>query len=277
MPKDFPTIRVLSIRDLVTHEKHDDQRALPLIKKLQDSGILRNPPIVAPLNDGTNRYVVLDGANRTISLKRMGFPHIIAQVVETTASNLSLKNWNHIVWGLDSKELVDTLGSIRGINLLQVDRKNKSKSTNNQKVVFIQIPDETTYVVSCDENDIVSHGRLLNQVVDTYHHRSRYDRTLFTDIRTLDRLYKNLTAIVIFSRLEINDVCSLCSSGYLLPAGITRFIISPRVLRLNYPLNKLRSDKSLEEKNCILERWVRLRLKQKAVRFYAEATIMFDD
>ena len=30
---------------LVEHERHDDQRTPPLVARIQESGVLRNPPI----------------------------------------------------------------------------------------------------------------------------------------------------------------------------------------------------------------------------------------
>ncbi len=80
----YPTSAILPLNDLILHEDHDRQRTLPLVAKLRAQGILRNPPIVMPLEDGSGRYMVLDGANRVTSLQEMEFPHIVAQVVKRT-------------------------------------------------------------------------------------------------------------------------------------------------------------------------------------------------
>ena len=57
----IPHLEVLLLDDLLEHERHDDQRAGPLIARIQKSGILRNPPIVTPLQDGSQRHMILDG------------------------------------------------------------------------------------------------------------------------------------------------------------------------------------------------------------------------
>ena len=59
----LPTLDILPIENVILHEDHDMQRSKPLIEKLRSAGILRNPPIVMSLADGSDRYMVLDGAN----------------------------------------------------------------------------------------------------------------------------------------------------------------------------------------------------------------------
>ena len=59
-----PRLEVMPIVSLVIHERHDEQRISPLMARIQESGVLRNPPIVVPLQDGSQHYMVLDGANR---------------------------------------------------------------------------------------------------------------------------------------------------------------------------------------------------------------------
>ena len=68
MPASTPWLEVIPIASLVIHEWHDEQRTPQLMVRIQESGVLRNPPIVAPLQDGSQRYMVLDGANRITTL-----------------------------------------------------------------------------------------------------------------------------------------------------------------------------------------------------------------
>jgi hypothetical protein len=49
------------------------------------------------------------------------------------------------------------------------------------------------------------------------------------------------------------------------------------VLRVNYPLEDLRSIESLEEKNARLRDWLRRKMASKEVRFYGEMTFLFDE
>jgi len=77
-----PDLRIVAIDRLVEHEYNDEQRTAPLAKRLQAEGLLKNPPIVALLEDGDDpRYVVLDGANRTTARHhcRIGYPSAARQ------------------------------------------------------------------------------------------------------------------------------------------------------------------------------------------------------
>ena len=117
----LPTLKILPLDRLILHEDHDMQRTLPLVEKLRAQGILRNPPIVMPLTDGSGRYMVLDGANRVTSLRELEFPHIVAQVVEASNPHVNLQTWNHIVWGMDADTLMSSLRKVKGIELVKID------------------------------------------------------------------------------------------------------------------------------------------------------------
>jgi len=82
---------------------------------------------------------------------------------------------------------------------------------------------------------------------------------------------------VIFPKFEIKQVLSLAGRGCLLPTGITCFTVSPRVLHLNYPLKFMTREGSLEEINIHLQNFLKQRITQKGVRYYAEATYLFDE
>jgi len=121
MIPNIPELKILPLEGLILHEDHDLKRTLPLVAKLRAQGILRNPPIVMPLTDGSGRYMVLDGANRVTSLREMEFPHIVAQVVESNNPNVNLQTWNHVVWGMDTEVLMDSLEKVKGIQLIKID------------------------------------------------------------------------------------------------------------------------------------------------------------
>jgi ParB-like chromosome segregation protein Spo0J len=78
---DLPDLRVVSLQSLVLHERMDPRRAPPLVEALRADGVLRNPPIVHPVSQRSERFVVLDGANRTTAFELLGIAHILVQVV----------------------------------------------------------------------------------------------------------------------------------------------------------------------------------------------------
>ena len=248
--------------------------------KLRQSGILRNPPIIAPLHDGTNRYVVLDGANRTTAISRMGIPHIVAQVVEPTSDSVDLRTWNHVLWDWDAQILLRAIDTIPGITMASVEDKEEGLRMlwNRLALVWMQTPDEHTYLASCDVNlDLVRRLQLLNQIVDVYKELAQFDRTKIRKISALQNAYPQLCALIVFPHFGIDEVAALTSGGHLFPAGITRFTVSPRALRINFPLKDLEEKQSLEEKNLDLQNWTQDLIARKGVRFYAEATVLFDE
>ncbi len=70
---------------------------------------------------------------------------------------------------------------------------------------------------------------------------------------------------------------ALSPDGKRLPAGVPRFVLASRALRVNYPLQHLRGPASLSESQNTLDEWLRRRVNGRCVRYYAEATYLFDE
>jgi hypothetical protein len=276
MISNLPNLRILPIESLILHEDHDMQRTLPLVEKLRAAGILRNPPIVMPLNDGTDRYMVLDGANRVTSLRGLEFPHIVAQVVEANNPHVNLQTWNHVVWGMSVNKLMSSLRKVKGIEPAKV---NTRKSVDAPKYMPMQIrfPNDSFYILKETPSDLATHIKTMHSVVNAYKTRASLDRTSQTLIDSFRKVYPDLTALVIFPHFKIKTVLKLASQNIMLPTGITRFTVSPRALHLNYPLHELSSGKPIEYKQEYLKKWIEERVKKKGVRLYSEATFLFDE
>jgi hypothetical protein len=272
----LPNLRILNIKDIILHEDHDNQRTLPLVEKLRAQAIMRNPPIVMPLTDGTGRFMVLDGANRVTSLREMEFPHIVAQVVESNYPHVNLQTWNHVVWGMNKKKLMSALRKIKEIKPVKV---NRQKSLDAPKYVPVQIrlADGEYYMLKEEPSDLAEHILTMHKIVNAYKVAASLDRTSQTLVDSFTKIYPDLTALVIFPGFKIKTVLKLASQNVVLPTGITRFTVSPRALHLNYPLHELSSGKPIEYKQEYLDNWIQERVKKKGARYYAEATFLFDE
>jgi hypothetical protein len=247
-----------------------------LIERILVSRVFRNPPIVSPLNDGSGRYMVLDGANRTTALQKMGYPHALVQVVNPDDTGLKLLNWNHVVWGLAPQAFLEGVQAISEVRLLP-GKADRASLWGERDLAIVQIADGERYSVCTDTPDLKRRVGLLNAVVDSYIQRAFLDRTSDWSVVRLVAAYKQLSGLVIFPRFDINQVLSLAGQGCLLPSGITRFQVSPRALHVNYPLEALAADQPLEEKNAALQGWLQARIERKGVRYYSEATFLFDE
>ena len=272
----LPHLKILPLESLILHEDHDAQRSQPLMEKLRAAGILRNPPIVMPLMDGTKRYMVLDGANRVTSLQEMEFPHIVAQVVEADDPHVSLQTWNHVLWGMSTRTLLSELRKLKGIEVVKVDT-HKSVDAPKYVPVHVRLPDGKLYLLAETPSDLAGHIRTLHGIVNTYKTRASLDRTSQTLIDSFKEIHQDLTALVIFPPFKVKTLLKLAGRKIMLPTGVTRFTVSPRALHLNYPLHELSSGKPVEYKKEYLKQWIEERVKKKNVRLYTEATFLFDE
>jgi hypothetical protein len=269
---DLPRLEIVPVDSLVLHEYFDDQRAHPLVKKIEDSGILRNPPIVSPFRDGTHRHLVLDGANRSTAMHYLGVAHIVVQVVDENDDGLHISSWNHVIWGIPTDEIIESIQMIPDLALQPMD----CESVPPDLVVFCA-PDEQVYNLCIENLDLIRQLRILNMIVDCYKDQAQLDRTQVTDVNALRRLYPKLSGLLIFPVFGLDQIMYAAGNGSMMPPGSTRFMISPRVLHLNYPMKHLAADRSLDQKNAELHTWIQDRLAAKRVRYYAESTLLFDE
>lgn len=276
----YPTLAILPLQSLIIHEHHDDSRTGPLIERIRASSVFTNPVIVTPLHDHTARYMVLDGANRTTATRKMNFQHILAQVVEADTLGLETATWNHVIWDLPPEELLAGIRCIPGVDLHPSAPEKAYDAVINRKtsLAAVHLPDGSVYEVYVHAASVVERNRCLNLLVDSYKDRGKMDRTAVQTVEQLVKLYPTLSGLVFLPKLPIAHLTYLVSRGELVPAGVTRFTISPRALRVNFPLDVLRNQAmSLEEKNDALFAFIQERIAQKGVRYYAEATVLYDE
>ncbi len=276
MTPQLPNLQIVPLNLLILHEDHDRQRTLPLVNKLRAQGIIRNPPIVMPLEDGSGRYMVLDGANRVTALQEMEFPHIVAQVVDAANPDVHLQTWNHVVWNMPTRDLLASIREVPGLKLMSIERGASKRDELDCLPVEIQLADGRTFL-TCTTKDGLRLAAYLHGIVDSYKDKSFLDRTMEKNIEFFLDVHNDLAALLIYPIFDVKMVLELAGQGYLLPTGITRFTVSPRALHLNYPLHELSSAKPIEYKQAYLTKWVQDRIKQKNVRYYQEATFLYDE
>jgi len=275
-----PDLRILPINLLVEHEFNDDQRTPPLAQRLKAEGVLKNPPIVAPIGGGDRRFVVLDGANRITALHSLGYPHILVQVVKYEEPFVTLTTWHHLIAGMELQEFVAALSSVEGVDFFPLDLLHaRAGLARRECLMYVVMANGAVYVARPKLPGLSVHeqNRLLNALVDTYKTRGRLHRAMTESLEDAQLLYPDLCGIVIFHQYNIFEIISLARDGELLPAGLTRHLIQGRVLRVNYPLSELKSIDALEIKNARLSDWLRRKMASKEVRFYGEMTFLFDE
>jgi hypothetical protein len=277
-------LRILPLAELLPHERTDPRRVDPLAARLRDEALLRNPPIVAPLAYGDPRFVVLDGANRVTALRAMGFPHIIAQVVDY--SSVALHTWHHAITLYRADDLIAQIAVIPGLTCEQTDLIHaRALLARREALAFVSVdripplggaPVPVAYVVE-GGHTLRERTDLLNQLVDRYEGVSRIQRTTSDTLAEVRASFPDTCAVVVFPHYEPAEIIDLVREHVELPAGITRHVLPLRALRVNYPLDVLRSQDTIEAKHAHLREWVAQKMATRQVRTYSEPTVLFDE
>jgi len=265
-------LAVVPVDKVFPHELIDPRRVENLIHKLNKSDVFTNPPIVIRSND---HYVVLDGATRVSSFKKLSYPHIIVQVLREK-DNYSLDTWHHVIRKINIEKLLSLLNDIPEISIVRSNMKTvQADMFEYGGLCYIQTSDKAVYHIQPKTE--INHLDVLNRLTKIYIEASHVTRTLDSNIDTLMKEFPDLSCVVSFPLFTLNQVLQISDSGKVMPAGITRFIIPGRVMRLNASFEFLKSDKSLEQKNMWLNDIVMDRLANDNVRYYAEPVYLMDE
>jgi L-serine kinase (ATP) / ParB family transcriptional regulator, heme-responsive regulator len=275
---DLPDLQIVALESLLLHEQFDETRAYPLVERLRSDGILKNPPIVLSAGERGSRYVVLDGANRTQAFRLMGVPHILVQVVHAGDSSVHLETWNHVVTCVEESRLYEALLRHPDLALVESDAERASFNLSaGASLAYLALQGGAVREIVGETQPLAWRLRNLNRLVDALQQICSLDRTSQMRVQAVQPLYQDFVGLIIYPRFELESVVSAAAGGWLFPAGLTRFVISPRALRVNYPLDRLAAPLAQEEKQAGLEEWLKQAVNRRRVRYYAEATYLFDE
>lgn len=276
----LPDLRFIEVDRLVPHEKEDQGRTTALASRLRESGILRNPPIVAPATGASpdEQFVVLDGANRVSTIRAAGFPHAAVQVVQYDDPGIRLSTWHHALGSAAAEELKRGLTAISGLEQRPEDLSHaRALLARRESIAFVV--DAGGGVISLHGgHDLHARNEQLNAVVDLYRGKHPYSRVTRDSIEDARERHPDVASLVVFPHFQPEEILEVALGGARLPAGITRHVIAWRALRINLPLDMLADRKrSTEQKNQWLAAWIAERVAQSAVRYYEESTVLFDE
>jgi L-serine kinase (ATP) / ParB family transcriptional regulator, heme-responsive regulator len=273
-----PDLRVVPVRQIIPHEFEDASRAEPLIRRLPQDGVLRNPPIVTELNDAAERYVILDGTNRVMALDALNYQHALVQVVKYEEPFVELHTWNHVLVGMHPDEICDQLVALPNLDVCAVDAFHAKAALARRAILaYALLANGQVLSLAGGGSSVIERTRLLQNIVDLYVNRGQLYRTNLDQLDDIKQTYPQMAAAIIFPHYQAVEVLELATRGLPVPMGITRHVIQGRALRINYPLDLLAATCSLEEKNAALNHWMQDRFAGKSVRYYAESTYVFDE
>jgi len=276
----LPDLRFVPIGSLRPHERHDPQRMAPLGQRIREQGVIKNPPVVAPLAaDGAEaRFVVLDGANRVGAARAAGLPHMVVQVVRYEPPTVELRTWYHALGEIGRTQFEAATRGVPGLTCRSEGALHARALLARREVLATVAFADGAVLAFAGGRDLAERNDLLNAIVDAYHDRQRFYRMSTDSLEVARSRYPEVTALVVFPHFEPAEVLELATAGECMPAGITRHLIRWRALRINLPLDRLAdTSRDIEEKNRWLQDWMRQKLAQRQVRFYEESTVLFDE
>jgi len=266
----LPDLRIVPRDQVHLHEEADPLRVERLAARLRRDGMLRNPPVAAPLPD--EGYVVLDGANRTSALAHLGLSAIPLQIVEYDDPALQLEVWRHLI--VQPMSLPQALEQA-GVPMKAASREAAAHALRERQIACYIMTDSQTHIVPLSPQHRLA--ETLSRVVAVYKGAARIYRVPTEDFDALVRAYGEVSAVVVFPRLAKQDILAIAGSSAKLPTGITRHLIPGRALRVNVPLEILATDEEVSGKQRRLQELVRQRLLEGNVRYYPEGAFLFDE
>lgn len=255
----MPVLRVVPLERIRRHEEIDPLRVEKLQKRIASDGIQVNPMVC--IDAGNGDLVLLDGATRTESLRSLGLPHAVVQLVDPGA--VTLHTWHHVVRGCSPTELGEAVRASRELKLVEPGEPPA-----------VHLSTSASYGV--DGGDL-SLSSTLSSLVTSYVGTWDVSRATEPAADVVAASYPDWAAIVEFPILTVEDVMSAALTDDLLPAGITRFLVHERALRLNLELELLASEGSAEHKQEAVDRILEERARDGRLRRYEETIFVLDD
>lgn len=251
-------LRVVPLESIHRHEEIDPFRVGRLMERVGTEGVQVNPMVCAEAADGT--LVLLDGATRTEALMKLGLEHAVVQVVGS--EQVTLETWHHVVRSCPADRIIDEIVARPELALADLGDPPR-----------VHVMDSYSSVSGVG----VSPNAVLSALVDTYMGKWTVSRVVDPSIETVAPRFQDWSVVVEFPTLSIEDVIEAAVTKDLLPAGITRFLVDDRALRVNISLDLLRSLRSADEKQGVLDRLIEERASEGRVRRYEEPVYVLDD
>ena len=271
--ENFLSLRVIPLSNAVLHEQTDPERVDRILSRLEQDRILKNPPIMAEWGD---KYVVLDGATRTTALRQMEFNYIVAQVVSPADEALGLQTWCHIKQDADPDQFLQAIEALPDIVLRSINPITVSDHMSDPTgLCYLTLANGDAFLVAVVPGQ--DRFTAMSNLVASYIEQGNIARTSDFDFQAVKLAYPQMTGLFVFPKLSINQVLEIADMGNVLPAGITRFIIPNRVLRMNLDLAWLRRDEPIGQKSLWLNQMVEDLVSDRRVRFYEEPVYLLDE
>ncbi len=248
-------LRIVELSCLILHEDHDPARLARVREGIRGEAVQRNPVIVAPYGD---RYLVLDGAHRVRALTELGFRLALVQIIDLPQK---AESWGHL---LPAENLE---AALRGLPVVAVSAERPGENC----LVEARFHDGRVLYAQAKDARLIASVRALKSLGGVYPKGGvvrRIDPEAGIELGAGE-------ALLFYRRFSPRELAEVVDRGEVLPAGITRFPVSERVLNVRYPLALL-EDGETAARNADLRGFVEESLEGNRVRYYAEPVVLFE-
>lgn len=256
----LPDLRVVRLEAILPHEEIDPLRVERLKQRIGSDGTQANPMVCVEASDG--ELVLLDGATRTESLKTLGLVHAVVQIVDPRT--VELGTWHHVIRGGEPEAVIASIEESAAIEL-----------SGNYGTPSVHPNRGPSLLVSPIAG--VSENQALSALVSSYNGKWEVTRTTDPHREQVAASYPGWSAVVEFPTLTVEDVMAAAIGDDPLPAGVTRFVVPDRALRLNVSLDLLEAGNTTEDAQAGLNEILEVRASEGRVRRYEGSVFVLDD
>lgn len=259
------SLRLVETGRLLLHEAREPARLTALRESIAAEGVQSHPVIAAPHGDD---FLVLDGAHRVGALAGLGCSLVLAQAVEPPAS---AESWTHV---LEARGIPDRLtGRLRSLEpeMKGVELSRGARCGGELPLgVLAAVETEEGCLALGGVGTVAEQARALWTLQEAYPEGVAVSRVV-----PGEPVEPNRDRVAVYHRrFSLAELAEVVREGGALPAGITRFRVSERVLGVRFPLAHMRG--GAEEGNEELGRFLGSLLERGRVRRYEEPVVMFE-
>lgn len=255
----MPILRVVPLDRLRQHEEVDPLRVERLRNRIREEGAQLNPMVCAESSGG--ELVLLDGATRTEAMRGLGLEHGVVQIVDP--ARVELETWHHVIRQAPPLDVVAAISAQTELLL-----------SEDQGPPRVRVADHGTRSILGSGSSV---NATLSALVSSYVGRWTVSRVTDPSCENIDWRFPDWSVVVELPQLTVGNVMKAAVGNDLLPAGVTRFLVPERALRLNIDLSVLASIDTTEIKQQALDSLLAARARAGRIRRYEETIVILDD
>ena len=276
-----PHLKLVPTDKIRFHEHPERKRTLRLLERVKNEAFLRNPPIVADMEDG--HYLLLDGANRVSVFAELGYSHTPVQVVDYGDPAVQLKGWHHLLISGRSLGLRAQYEQLPGVRMEAVAADHLKQVLELRQVIAVLAEDEQAFwglYPNGNAKDFSAEQRVKVQeaVVAAYEGQSRLERIKLADYSVMPEVITSVEhQVCLFPTLHKEEMLALAAKQVMIPTGLTRHIIPGRALGVNLDLAFLTEMQSDAEKTRHFQQYVDKLSMEGRIRYYEESVFIMNE